>query len=72
MQRFAPWLVVALALLAAACAGAPPKTSVALPPLHLAPAALGHELAVQQQLHFSFGAHQRDLDALLEVVPLKD
>lgn len=38
-----------------------------LPPLRLAPAALGHELSLQQKLHFRFGAQQRELDALLEV-----
>ena len=51
----------------APCAAVPPKATVQLPALRLAPAALGHELAAQQKLHFTFGAHERDLDALLEV-----
>lgn len=51
----------------AACTAASPRATVPLPELRLAPAALGHELSVQQQLHFSFGQQQRDLDALLEV-----
>ena len=51
----------------AACAATPPRDTVSLPELRLAPAALGHELSLQQQLHFSFGQQQRDLDALLEV-----
>lgn len=51
----------------AACAVTPPRAAVPLPELRLAPAALGHELSLQQQLHFSFGPQQRDLDALLEV-----
>ena len=51
----------------AACAAAPPRAAVPLPELRLAPAALGRELSLQQQLHFSFGRQQRDLDALLEV-----
>lgn len=41
--------------------------AVDMPLLALAPAALGRELAVQQRLHFAFGAQQRDLEALLEV-----
>lgn len=53
--------------LLAACAHRTPAPAVALPPLRLAPAALGKPLAVQQRLHFQFGARQRDLDALLEV-----
>ncbi len=64
IRHLVVWLC---ALLLAACAAVPPKAAVQLPPLRLAPAALGGTLAVQQQLQFSFGAHQRDLDALLEV-----
>ncbi len=44
-----------------------PAPAVALPPLRLAPAALGKTIAVQQRLHFEFGRQQRDMDALLEV-----
>jgi hypothetical protein len=51
----------------AACAATPPRAAVPLPELRLAPAALGQDLSLQQQLHFSFGQQQRDLDALLEV-----
>lgn len=56
-----------LATLLAACAHRAPAPLVSLPALRLAPAALGHELAVQQRLHFQFGTQQRELDALLEV-----
>lgn len=67
MQRLiAPWLMV-LVLLTSACAHRLPVAKVALPPLQLAPAALGQSLAAQQRLHFQFGNQQRDLDALLEV-----
>lgn len=55
-----------LCLLLAACAGRMPKPQVELPPLRLAPASLPTPLALQQQLHFRFGTHERDLDALLE------
>lgn len=65
MRRLIVALLVALAL--NACALAPPRPAVELPPLRLAPAALGRELAVQQQLHFTFGTQARDMDALLEV-----
>ena len=62
-------LIVLLGMLCllAACAHHAPAPAVALPALRLAPAALGKPLAVQQRLHFEFGAQQRDLDALLEV-----
>ncbi len=53
--------------LLAACATRPVPPAVALPPLRLAPAALGHDLAEQQRLVFRFGTHVRELDALLEV-----
>lgn len=55
-----------LCLLLAACAGRMPKPQVELPPLRLSPASLPAPLALQQQLHFRFGSHERDLDALLE------
>ena len=54
-------------LLLAACATRPVAPAVQLPALRLAPAALGHELAVQQRLVFRFGTQVRELDALLEV-----
>jgi hypothetical protein len=63
--------LIALALLCLSLAACPqrqaPAPLVELPPLRLAPAALGHELSLQQKLHFRFGAEQRELDALLEV-----
>lgn len=67
--RASAWVTAAVLVCSlAACAHAPaPRAAIALPELKLAPAALGRELAVQQQLHFSFGTQQRDLDALLEV-----
>lgn len=71
VTRACAWVMAAvLAGSLAACAHAPapaPRAAIVLPELKLAPAALGRELAVQQQLHFSFGTQQRDLDALLEV-----
>jgi uncharacterized protein YbdZ (MbtH family) len=60
-------LTLATVLLLAACAGArvrPP--AIALPPLQLAPAALGKTLALQQRLVFSYGTHRSTMDALLE------
>lgn len=55
-------------LLLVACAHvAPPRPAVDLPVLRLAPSALGHEVSLQQQLQFRFGAHERAMDALLEV-----
>lgn len=63
--------LIALALLCLSLVACPqrrtPAPLVELPRLHLAPAALGHALSVQQKLHFRFGAQQRELDALLEV-----
>jgi hypothetical protein len=59
--------LICLGLLLAGCAHRAPAPAVVLPTLQLAPAALGHELAAQQRLHFQFGSQQRDLDALLEV-----
>ncbi|WP_428993299.1 DUF3261 domain-containing protein [Stenotrophomonas maltophilia] len=43
-----------------------PRPQVELPSLRLAPSSLPTPLALQQQLHFRFGRHERDLDALLE------
>ncbi|WP_454831023.1 DUF3261 domain-containing protein [Pseudoxanthomonas wuyuanensis] len=55
-------------LLLAACAHQRPQAPLqSLPPLRLAPAALGQTISVQQRLHFSFAEQQRELDALLEV-----
>jgi len=54
-------------LLLAACAHRPAASLQELPPLRLSPASLGQTISVQQRLHFSFGAQQRELDALLEV-----
>lgn len=50
----------------AACTRLPPTPRVALPPLQLAPSALGGTLALQQRLLFSFGPERREMDALLE------
>ncbi len=60
-------ITLLLGLMLAACATRQAAPAVALPSLRLAPAALGHELAVQQRLVFRFGTHVRELDALLEV-----
>ncbi|MBH1666614.1 DUF3261 domain-containing protein [Stenotrophomonas maltophilia] len=57
---------VLLCLLLVACTGRMPRPQVQLPPLRLSPASLPAPLALQQQLHFRFGRHERDLDALLE------
>ncbi|TWI13306.1 DUF3261 domain-containing protein [Aerolutibacter ruishenii] len=65
MRRLIAALLAVLVL--AACAHAPPRPAIELPPLRLSPASLGREVAVQQQLHFSFGTQARDMDALLEV-----
>lgn len=61
-----PAIACAMLLALAACASAPPRTAVALPPLRLSPASLGKAVSLQQRLHFSFGTQQRDMDALLE------
>lgn len=53
-------------VLLAACAASMPKPLVGLPTLRLSPASLPAPLALQQQLQFRFGAHERELDALLE------
>lgn len=65
MHRLIALLLMGLVL--AACATRVPPSAVTLPALRLAPASLGHELAAQQHLVFRFGAHVRELDALLEV-----
>ena len=62
-------LVVSVLLLLTACMHAPRKPVIALPPLQLAPAALGQTLALQQRLQFHFGNQARTMDALLEVDP---
>ncbi|HYG05264.1 MAG TPA: DUF3261 domain-containing protein [Stenotrophomonas sp.] len=60
-------LLSLMALLLAACAGQRARApAVALPPLHLAPAALGQTLALQQRLVFSYGERRSTMDALLE------
>lgn len=59
-------IVLALAALLAACAGRTPRAAVELPPLRLPPSSLPAPLAMQQQLHFRFGNHERALGALLE------
>lgn len=56
----------ALLLVLTACAHVPARPAVELPPLRLAPSTLGHALSTQQRLHFTFGRHERDMDALLE------
>lgn len=65
MRRLIVSLLLVLAL--AACAHAPPRPAIELPPLRLSPASLGQEIALQQQLQFSFGTQARAMDALLEV-----
>lgn len=65
MQRLIALLLGVLLTACASHAARPP--GVVLPPLRLAPAALGQDLAVQQRLVFRFGSHVRELDALLEV-----
>ncbi|MFT4179584.1 MAG: DUF3261 domain-containing protein [Thermomonas sp.] len=60
-------IALALACMLAACATRAPHAGIELPPLRLPPAALGHDVAAQQRLHFAFGAQQREMDALLEV-----
>lgn len=65
MQRL---IVLLLAVLLTACASQAKRApSPALPPLRLAPATLGKELALQQRLVFRFGSQVREMDALLEV-----
>ena len=59
-------LLIALLVLLSACAGHLPRAQVELPPLRLAPSSLPAPLALQQQLVFRFGRHERALEALLE------
>ncbi|WP_312707688.1 DUF3261 domain-containing protein [Stenotrophomonas sp.] len=67
MQRLiVRFTAVLLCVLLASCASHMPRPLVELPPLRLPPASLPAPLALQQQLHFRFGSHERDLDALLE------
>ena len=55
-------------LLVSACAiKAPRRAADESFELRLMPVSLGHELALQQQLSFSFGKESRTVDALLEV-----
>lgn len=65
--RHLPSTLFLLALGLAGCARLAPRHGPELPPLRLAPAALGHELALQQRLTFTFGRQTRQMDALLEV-----
>ena len=67
MRRVIVGMVAMLfALSLAACAGIRPSAAVKLPVLQLEPASLPEPLALQQQLHFSFGRQQRELSALVE------
>ncbi|MCW4455922.1 DUF3261 domain-containing protein [Flavobacterium sp. MXW15] len=60
-------IALLLTCVLAACASTrAPAPAVRLPTLQLPPAALPQPLQLQQKLHFSFGRHQRELDALLE------
>jgi len=63
--------LIGCSLLFAACAGHAPRDHDVIAPaaleLRLAPASLGHELALQQQLSFRSGQDQHTFDALLEV-----
>lgn len=49
------------------CTRLPPKPRIVLPTLHLAPAAYGGSVALQQRLRFEFGPQRREMDALLEI-----
>jgi len=62
-------IAFALCLLLAACAvhNREATSSIELPTLHLAPSALGQNLALEQQLVFVRNGQQREFDALLEV-----
>lgn len=66
IRRCGVFAASALLLVLAACAHAPARSAIELPPLQLAPSALGHAVSAQQRLHFTFGKHERDMDALLE------
>lgn len=67
MFRFLSLLL--LAMLLAACASAPSRVPApgAMPPLRLAPAALGREMALQQRLDFHHGERRESIEALVEV-----
>jgi len=61
-------VLAAAGLCLMACAGPRNTPSrIELPPLRLAPEALGRPLALQQQLVFELQRHRQTLDALLEV-----
>jgi flavin-dependent dehydrogenase len=63
-------LIASLAFAAALCGCAPASPRIALgelPVLHLSPASLGHELALQQHLQVGVGERSQSVDALLEV-----
>ncbi len=62
--------LICTSLLFAGCAGHAQRSRDAAAPtlaLRLSPASLGRDLALQQQLTFHFGIHQRTFDGLLEV-----
>lgn len=59
--------VLAVLIALVGCAHTRSRQHDTLPPLRLAPVALGQELALQQQLTFRFGRHVQQMDALLEV-----
>jgi hypothetical protein len=63
-------LIASFVLAAALCGCAPASPRIALgelPVLHLSPASLGRELALQQHLQVGVGEHSQAVDALLEV-----
>lgn len=60
-------LLLCVMLISACVSQAPRRAAEQSVELRLTPASLGHELALQQQLRFSFGTEQRTVDALLEV-----
>ena len=64
MIRF---LAFCASLALAGCAGTPAHSLAHPLELRLAPASLGRELALQQQLIFDAGGEQRSMEALLEV-----
>lgn len=59
--------LMASLLLLVACASAPQRNGVITPPLQLSPAALGHEISLQQRLTVTHAGRQQQADALLEV-----
>jgi hypothetical protein len=63
-------IAIVLALASLAGCSAPPtrdRRADELPPLRLAPAALGRELALQQRLEFRFDGRRDSIEAMLEV-----